>query len=351
MWGSGVNGAGQLGNGTNEFQRSQIQVGSDQWLAVAVGESHSIGIKNDGSLWGWGSNFSGQIGNGSMVSSNVPVLISSAQWRSVSAGSRFSIAVKEDNSLWAWGNNGSGQLGDGDAWRDRPQLLILPDTEPPTGSMVINRGDLLTNNSVVTLTLSCSDNMICASMQFSNDQLSWPDLENYRVEKQWALSNGDGEKTVYVRFFDDAGNQALYSAAIVLDTERPVGLFIINNGDSSTDQVDVKLTLACSDNRLCASMQFSNDQLNWSDLENYHVEKQWALSEGDGEKTVYVRFVDDAGNEFIYSSAITLSLPVIDEDDSSGAGSMGLMVLMLLLSSGLVRVYSSAIRGRDTSIV
>ncbi len=334
LWGWGVNSAGQLGDGTGKFKDSPVQIGSDLWLSVAQGEYHSIGIKSDGTLWGWGSNYNGQIGAGSTLSSNTPILISTGKWRSVSAGSRFSIAVKDDNTLWAWGDNWSGQLGDGEAWRDTPQLLILPDTEAPTGSITINNGDTLSGKTVVTLNLSCSDNMICSSMQFSNDQLNWSDVESYSVDKLWALSDDDGEKTVYVRFFDDAGNEAIYSASILLDTEPPVGLFILNNGDSSTDTATVTLVLSCSDNIRCARMQFSNDQLNWSDVESYSVDKLWALSDGDGDKIIYARFFDDAGNEAIYFTSILLDAesPVGSFVVNNGDLSTDIITVSLVLS-------------------
>ena len=95
-------------------------------------------------------------------------------------------------------------------------------------------------------------------------------------------------------------------------------------------------------------MQFSNDRVSWSDIENYSVDKLWELSAGNGEKTVYVRLFDRAGNEVVYSSTITLILATSetsDDSDSEGGGSLGLMGLMLLLSGGYFRIcarrYSS----------
>ena len=43
-------------------------------------------------------------------------------------------------------------------------------------------------------------------------------------------------------------------------------------------------------------MSFSNDNQNWSDPEPYATAKMWTLSPGEGEKEVYVKFCDAAGN-------------------------------------------------------
>ncbi|MCL2504574.1 MAG: cell wall-binding repeat-containing protein [Coriobacteriia bacterium] len=48
------------------------------WKAVSAGNSHSLGIKDDGSLWAWGSNAAGQLGDGTSgtgTNKNTPTLI------------------------------------------------------------------------------------------------------------------------------------------------------------------------------------------------------------------------------------------------------------------------------------
>jgi alpha-tubulin suppressor-like RCC1 family protein len=85
-----------------------------QWVMVTAGNSHSLGIKSDGTLWAWGLNSDGQLGNGNTTNSNTPVQIGSGtNWISASCGYFHSLALKSDGSVWAWGGNGFGQLGDG----------------------------------------------------------------------------------------------------------------------------------------------------------------------------------------------------------------------------------------------
>ena len=60
------------------------------------------------------------------------------------------------------------------------------------------------------------------------------------------------------------------------------------------------------------AMQFSNDGVNWAPPEPLnHVKDDWELVPGDGKKTVYVRFIDGAGNvgEPVFTSFVVDTLP------------------------------------------
>ena len=58
-------------------------------------------------------------------------------------------------------------------------------------------------------------------------------------------------------------------------------------------------------------MQFSNDNVNWTDLEAFSTAKSYTLPSGDGTKTVYARVMDNAGlTSEIASASIELSTAV-----------------------------------------
>ena len=99
---------------------------------------------------------------------------------------------------------------------------VIPDSDPPTGSIVINNNDAYTNSVNVTLTLSADDPSGVSQMCISNTG-SCSSWEAYAASKPWALSGGDGNKTVYVWFKDNPGNidGTPYSDAILLDTTAP----------------------------------------------------------------------------------------------------------------------------------
>ena len=108
-----------------------VQIGADaDWVSVSAGETHTMAIREDGSLWGWGSNDQGQLGNGERGGGNhraAPVRIGEHyDWLFVSAGSGFTAAIREDGSLWAWGSNDRGQLGDGEIEGERVHYRLVP---------------------------------------------------------------------------------------------------------------------------------------------------------------------------------------------------------------------------------
>jgi alpha-tubulin suppressor-like RCC1 family protein len=102
--------------------------GINNWLMVSAGETHSLGIREDGTLWAWGDNLFGQLGigtdGGSQFSyenppdSNTPARVvvpngHPGTWNQVSAGNGFSLGIDSNGKAWAWGSNFSGQLGIG----------------------------------------------------------------------------------------------------------------------------------------------------------------------------------------------------------------------------------------------
>jgi len=88
---------------------TQLTTGYTQvlcWKQVAVGYSHTLGLKEDGSLWSWGSNEFGQLGDSTTNNKNTPSRIGlDSNWKEIAAGSFHSIALKQDGILGTWGFN------------------------------------------------------------------------------------------------------------------------------------------------------------------------------------------------------------------------------------------------------
>jgi alpha-tubulin suppressor-like RCC1 family protein len=118
LWTWGINGLGQLGDGTITCRSSPGTTagGGTNWISVSAGITfHTAGIKTDGTLWTWGRNDSGQLGDGTRTNRSSPGTTAGGgtNWSSVSGGDNHTAAIKTDGTLWTWGFNNCGKLGDG----------------------------------------------------------------------------------------------------------------------------------------------------------------------------------------------------------------------------------------------
>jgi hypothetical protein len=101
---------------------------------------------------------------------------------------------------------------------------IKLDKTPPTGTILVNGNASYVNSTSVILALSASDPISgVAQMRFSHDNITWSDWEVFSSSGNWTLVAGDGPKTVYAQFVDNAGLMSdAYSANVTLDTTAPV---------------------------------------------------------------------------------------------------------------------------------
>lgn len=99
---------------------------------------------------------------------------------------------------------------------------IIIDNDPPTDlDIIINNGAPITDSTSVTLTLSAKD----ATLMMISNYADFRDgvLENYLTSRQWILTNGEGEKTVYVKYRDQYGNESgMVSDSIIYSTTGEV---------------------------------------------------------------------------------------------------------------------------------
>jgi alpha-tubulin suppressor-like RCC1 family protein len=120
-WGEGT--SGQLGNGANADSDVPVAVSglSSGVTAVSGGGFHSLALLSDGTIRSWGLNGNGQLGNGTLTSSNVPVTVSGLSGvAAIAAGQAHNVALLSDRSLSSWGWNNEGQLGNGSIGEAQP---------------------------------------------------------------------------------------------------------------------------------------------------------------------------------------------------------------------------------------
>lgn len=132
----GYNGSGQLGDNSKTDRATPTTIaGLTNVQSVAAGWYHSLALRTDGSVWAWGYNGHGQLGDGTLTARLVPVRVSGLTGvRAIAAGIYFSLALKTDGTVWAWGNNFYGQLGS----TDKADVLVPRQIAGLTGVTAID---------------------------------------------------------------------------------------------------------------------------------------------------------------------------------------------------------------------
>jgi alpha-tubulin suppressor-like RCC1 family protein len=92
-------------------QPTPLQMPIDNVRSVAIGPRHSCAIRTDETVWCWGENSAGQLGNGSVAHSLTPVQARISEVQSIDVGTDFSCAVRQSTSVWCWGSNRYQRLG------------------------------------------------------------------------------------------------------------------------------------------------------------------------------------------------------------------------------------------------
>jgi CBS domain-containing protein len=183
---------------------------------------------------------------------------------------------------------------------------IILDTVAPVGTIQINNGIYSTNTHTVTLTLTASDLNGVQSMQFSTNNIAWTAWEPFSGTKTITLPAGDGVKTVWVKYRDNAGKVSVaYSDTILVDTTRPIGKVLINGGAKIITSRNATLTFSATG---ATFMQLSLDGTNnFGAWEPYVTSKKVTFPAGDGPKTVKVNFKDLTGNVSKTAASATAS--------------------------------------------
>ncbi|MEG0383931.1 MAG: S-layer homology domain-containing protein [Solibacillus sp.] len=188
------------------------------------------------------------------------------------------------------------------------ETTITRDTAVPTGSIVINNGNVYTTTSGVTLNLSLGNGVTdVVAIQFSNNNSSWSGVEAFSPIKSYTLPAGDGNKTVYVRLIDRAGNITIIQDSIILDTTPPTGTVIVNDGKAYTNNsnvyVDITPAAGVTD---IVNVRYT---LNGLPPTTIAYTNSFTINVGntDGAKAITVELIDGAGQVSpVYSATVTL---------------------------------------------
>jgi alpha-tubulin suppressor-like RCC1 family protein len=109
---SGGNSFGQSGKSPSTAVMTPTTVFADSVAVVASGGAFSCAVKSDSTVWCWGINGNGQLGNGSGPSSFVPVQVPNINNAiDVATGFAHACVLRATGTVWCWGAADSYQLG------------------------------------------------------------------------------------------------------------------------------------------------------------------------------------------------------------------------------------------------
>lgn len=206
-------------------------------------------------------------------------------------------------------------------------LLTKPD-EPATSTFAV--ADALEDRIKLTWTAGTGAEK---TMVRYNDGTTYPTSISDGEQAYWGtgaevtLFDLPAEHTYYFRAWSSTSDGGLtttsdsYASALSKTTAVSGGgrsftapttyadSLVINQGAAAIQTREATLKLKAGN---ASYMSISNDNLFLGPLEAYAATKTWTLTEGDGVKTVYVKFLSPDGlNSDVISATITLETPVL----------------------------------------
>ena len=131
VWSFGHGAHGRLGLGDNEDRNSPVEIvaaGSDN-IAISAGGHASYFLKADGRVFATGMNDAGQLGDGTTDGRSVPEEVTGISGSVVQMGRGWysvMLLLMADGSVVGWGENPNGELCDGSFRRSLTPKTISP---------------------------------------------------------------------------------------------------------------------------------------------------------------------------------------------------------------------------------
>jgi alpha-tubulin suppressor-like RCC1 family protein len=125
----GQNDYGEIGDGTTTNRLTPVAVTglAGGLKALAGGVFHTCALTGGGGVKCWGLNGTGQLGDGTTTSRSSPAAVSGLATgvTAVAASSSYSCALRTTGGIMCWGGNNAGQLGDGTRTTRRTPVEVV----------------------------------------------------------------------------------------------------------------------------------------------------------------------------------------------------------------------------------
>jgi len=183
-------------------------------------------------------------------------------------------------------------------------IVNVVDTVNPTISIASpNDGDIL-NTQSVTIYWSGSDfGSGIDHYEIKIDSDTWKNVGTASSYTFTSLS--DGTHTVYVKAVDVAGNEAIDSIEIIIDTEEPSVAITSPRNDSMFNSNAITIHWTGSDSN--SGIDHYEIQVDSGSWNNVGMSTSYTISSlTDGSHTVYVKAIDKAGNSAEDSVSFTV---------------------------------------------
>jgi hypothetical protein len=177
--------------------------------------------------------------------------------------------------------------------------MVILDSQPPEiRAVTVNGGEKFSNDpsKQVKISIEAKDAVEMRISQKGQDPSEWEPLAK---EKTITLMGEDGEKEIGIFLRDEAGNVSKpVVTTIILDRRPPKPeSFVVDDGRGWTNDPDKKVTLNFKVEDASEMMISTEPSFEGALWESYRSSiKEFKLPGEDGEKVIFVKFKDQAGN-------------------------------------------------------
>lgn len=203
---------------------------------------------------------------------------------------------------------------------------ITVDTQPPTGSIALGQGPKATeagytNSPFVSVSETWADSgdagVVLVKLANRSQDLGAAVYQPTASTQGWFLDpSAEGDKTVYARFRDVAGNETVTPATdgIVYDVTppNPASATLLSAAITNSLAVTLSLTTNPADLSTAQALTLSDEATFTSSATTSpmafpaNAQASFTLPSGDGVRSVFVRFKDKSGNEAVTSAQVTV---------------------------------------------